>query len=78
MHASTLIKPGQMCVWPDYYPDQWIIWVNDADLVSTLIYTLGDVYCNASWRVEWYKEFLNSSLDIEESTVHALVLGNIK
>ena len=61
-----------------YYLGQWVIWASDADLVSTLVYTLDDAYCNASRRVEWYREFLNSFLDVEEANVHTLVLEFVK
>ena len=41
MHTSTLIKLGHIQVRsgsdPDYYPGQWVIWVSDADPVSTLM-----------------------------------------
>ena len=34
-HASTLIKPAHIQITPgNYYPGQWVIWVNDADPVS--------------------------------------------
>ena len=38
-HASTLTKPGQIQIDPDYYPGKWVIWVSDANPVSTLIAT---------------------------------------
>ena len=37
MYASTLIKPVIFRSDPDYYPGQWVIGVNDADLASILI-----------------------------------------
>ena len=43
-HASTFIKADHIQVRSgfdsDYYPSQWVIWVSDADLVSTLVVTI--------------------------------------
>ena len=41
VHASTLFKIQVTPVSdPDYYQGQWVIWLSDAEAVSTLLYNI--------------------------------------
>ena len=62
-HSPTLIDPGHTWVTsgsdPDYYPGQWVIWVSDADAISTLIQKLGYLKLMAKQLI-MFNEFVNS------------------
>ena len=58
VHTSTLIKLSHIWSHPDRYPDQWVIWVSDADLISTHIHTVHCSYVLSYGCTFWYQFLL--------------------